>query len=55
MPLRKEIWNNLATVWKPENLSKIGTLIGPDELETAIQKILKGEIHGRIVLKHASA
>jgi len=54
MPLRIELWNKLAGEWKPD-LQQIKTeVIGLDKIHLSIQKILKGEITGRVVLEHTS-
>jgi len=51
MALRLSIWQNLATVWKP-NLGCIKTeTIELKNLSTAIEAILKGNITGRVILK----
>lgn len=55
MPMgpRLEIWNHLATDWRPELPEGLSKQICLDALEENIQAILKGEIMGRIVVKHA--
>lgn len=49
--LRKALWNKLAAEWKPDNLLSIYTEIGLEDLPSAINKILKGELKGRTVVK----
>lgn len=52
MPLRMNLWEKLAGQWKP-NLQLIETtIVGLDEIHLSIEKILKGQITGRVVLKH---
>lgn len=52
MLLRRELWNKLAYEWKPD-LQLIKTeLVGLNEMHLCIEKILKGEISGRVVLEH---
>ncbi len=48
---RQEIWNKLAGPWKPRQLEDVATTIGLDDLEDAVQRILKGQIVGRTVVK----
>ncbi len=52
MRIRKKIWENLSSIWKPDQLELIlNREIGLDDLEQAIQEILKGEIRGRVLVK----
>ena len=52
MPLRRELWRKLAYEWKPD-LQLIKTeVVGLDEMHLCIEKILKGEITGRVILEH---
>ncbi len=51
MALRKTIWNNLADEWKVEQLDSLVREIGLEQLPEYIQKILKGQIKGRTVVK----
>lgn len=51
MPLRLEIWNKLATDWKPLVLDKLYSLISFEELDSNIEKILSGGQIGRRVIK----
>lgn len=53
MPLRLKLWDNLANEWKPD-FQRIETKIGGlNEIHLSIEKILKGEITGRVVLDHS--
>ncbi len=47
---REEFWQQLAGPWKPRHLADVATTIGMDDLEDAIQRILKGQIVGRTVV-----
>lgn len=55
MPMRRNIWNLLAGDWKLDMLETISSEVTLDELETEIQKILKGHQIGRVVIKHRHA
>jgi len=50
MPLRKMIWEALATEWKFEMLGELVHEITLEQLDEAIEKILKGELTGRTVV-----
>jgi len=52
MPLRLDLWNKLAGEWKPDLRQVETRVVGLDEIHTYIEKILKGGITGRVVLKH---
>jgi acrylyl-CoA reductase (NADPH) len=45
------IWQKLANEWKPKNLDNFSQIIGLEDLEKYITRILKGKIRGRIVVK----
>lgn len=51
MPERLEIWNRLASVWKPQDdlLNEMGKPLSLDEIPAAIQDMLKGQTQGRII------
>jgi len=52
MMLRRNLWEKLANEWKP-NLQRIRTeIVGLEKIHSCIEKILKGEISGRVVLQH---
>lgn len=50
---RAEIWRQLATDWKPDGLGQLATSIGLPELSDAVQRILRGENVGRVVVNVA--
>jgi acrylyl-CoA reductase (NADPH) len=52
MPLRMKLWEKLANGWKPDLQCIETTIVGLDEIHLSIEKILKGGITGRVVLKH---
>ena len=47
MALRREIWENLAKPWRIDNLEKLVSEIGLDELDAAISQMLSGKTPGR--------
>lgn len=51
MPLRRWIWERLATDWKPKGLVQIYREVGLDELEAEIQAMLAGKGAGRVVVR----
>lgn len=53
MKLRKEIWTRLASSWKPEMLEQIYRECSLEELSEEIEKILKGQQVGRVVVNIA--
>ena len=50
MKERKQIWANLSNDWKPVLFEKYHTEISLNELNDAIQEILKGRIKGRMLV-----
>ena len=48
--LRKELWNKLATEWKPSNLLEIVHEIRFDEIKSNIDLILAGKLKGRTII-----
>jgi acrylyl-CoA reductase (NADPH) len=48
---RNPIWELLADEWKPELLDKLSSEISFDEIPAAVQKIYRGEMQGRFVVK----
>jgi putative YhdH/YhfP family quinone oxidoreductase len=52
MPLRLKLWQNLANEWKPDFQCIETKTVGLDEIHLSIEKILKGEITGRVILEH---
>ncbi len=51
MPLRRKVWQRLASDLKPRHLSDIANLITLDDLGTYFQRMLKGTIRGRAVVR----
>ena len=52
MELRRQIWEHLASDYKPARLLEaIGHEVSPDELPEALATILKGGVRGRTVVK----
>jgi len=52
MPLSLELWNKLAGEWKPDLKLVETRMVDLDEIHTYIERIFKGGITGRVVLKH---
>jgi len=50
-PRRNDIWQKLAGTWKPGHLEDVTTEIGLEQAEEYLQKILKGEVAGRTVIR----
>ncbi|HEX8658630.1 MAG TPA: YhdH/YhfP family quinone oxidoreductase [Hymenobacter sp.] len=50
--LRRAVWEQLATVWKPDNLAELGQEITLDELPAKLQTLQLGQAQGRYVLVH---
>lgn len=48
--LRSQLWNLLATEWKPGNLMKIHNEINLENLPDSITEILNGKLKGRTIL-----
>jgi len=48
--LRNELWNKLATEWKPYNLLEIVHEIRFDEIKSNIDLILSGKLKGRTII-----
>jgi len=51
MPLRRNIWENFAGPWKLPNLSTLSSIIGLNDLDMHIERILAGEQIGRRVVR----
>jgi acrylyl-CoA reductase (NADPH) len=51
MPLRRKVWGRLASDLKPGHLNDIAHIIALDDLPAYFQKMLKGQIRGRAVVK----
>ncbi|WP_295769504.1 YhdH/YhfP family quinone oxidoreductase [uncultured Mucilaginibacter sp.] len=52
MSHRIQIWQLMASGWKPANLTQLSTQITLEQLPDALNQILKGQAKGRFVLKH---
>ena len=46
--VKEEIWNNFSSNWKLENIDENVKDISLDELPDEIDKILRGELIGRV-------
>lgn len=51
--LRLQVWKKLADEWKPEQLQDMVTEVSLEGLEEKIQAILRGEVRGRVLVKHS--
>ncbi len=51
MPLRRWIWERLASDWKPQGLMQIHREVDLEELETEIQTMLAGKGTGRVLVR----
>ena len=51
MPLRRKVWDRLASDLKPAHLDTIAYTIGLDELPAQFEKMLNGNARGRAVVK----
>lgn len=51
MPLRRKIWGRLAADLKPRHLDDIARVISLDDLPGYFERMLKGQIRGRAVVK----
>lgn len=51
--IRSLVWQKLAGEWKPEHLESMVAEVTLDQLEERIQAILKGEVTGRVLVKHS--
>jgi NADPH2:quinone reductase len=51
MPLRRKIWDRLASDLKPRHLGEIANVIALDDLPGYFERMLKGQIRGRAVVK----
>jgi acrylyl-CoA reductase (NADPH) len=48
---RNDIWRKLAGEWKPKLLEEVATEIGLDQAEEYVERILKGNVAGRTVIR----
>lgn len=53
MNSRLDVWNKLANEWSVSNISAVVTEITLEDLDTYVDKILRGEVQGRTVVKVA--
>jgi alcohol dehydrogenase len=51
MPLRRKVWGRLATDLKPRHIAEIAHDITLGELPAYFEKMLKGQIRGRAVVR----
>jgi acrylyl-CoA reductase (NADPH) len=51
MPLRKKVWQRLATDLKPRHLKDMTTVVTLEQLPPVFEKILKAQSRGRTVVK----
>ena len=51
MDVRRQVWQKLAGLWRPENLERVAHERRLEELETEIGRILRGEQRGRVVVR----
>ena len=51
MPLRRKVWGRLATDLKPSHLGDIAHIIGLEDLPGYFDRMLKGRIRGRAVVR----
>ena len=49
---KRQLWNKLATNWKPDGLVKLETKVGMSGLDAALKTVLAGQSTGRSVLDH---
>lgn len=49
---KRQLWNKLATNWKPDGLLKLETKVGMSGLDAALKTVLAGQSTGRLVLDH---
>jgi putative YhdH/YhfP family quinone oxidoreductase len=48
---RLQVWDKLASIWKPDQLETLITEVALEELEGKLQTILQGGIRGRVVVR----
>jgi len=51
MPLRRRVWERLAGDLKPRHLAQIAHTIGFADLPLYFERMLKGQVRGRAVVK----
>jgi hypothetical protein len=45
------MWRLLSGDWKPAHLSELATHVSLDQVGEAVQRILRGEVAGRVVVR----
>lgn len=50
MKLRKKLWKNLSSTWKPENIERLARECSLEKLDNEIERILKGNQVGRVLV-----
>lgn len=53
LAVRQQVWQHLATDWKPTNLDQLGREISLPELPAKLAELLDGQAKGRYVLTHS--
>jgi putative YhdH/YhfP family quinone oxidoreductase len=48
---RREIWRLLSQEWKPQHLNELAAYVTLDGVGDAVQRILRGEVAGRVVVR----
>jgi NADPH2:quinone reductase len=51
MPLRRKVWGRLAADLRPRHLADIAHVIGLEDLPSTFERMLKGSIRGRAVVR----
>ena len=51
LPKRQRLWERLAGEWKLNNLDEMTTEVGLEDLDAAVDAILKGETRGRTLVR----
>ena len=49
---KRQLWNKLATNWKPAGLARLETQVGMAGLDAALKTVLAGKSTGRLVLSY---
>lgn len=53
MPLRRKVWERLATDMRPAHLAGMTRMVKLAELPTVFDEFIKGQAHGRVVVDYA--
>jgi acrylyl-CoA reductase (NADPH) len=51
---RREIWRKLSQEWRLDGLDELTTIIGLDEVQAYVDRMLRGEVVGRTVIRLAN-